>query len=190
MQFLRVFVLGIVLVAVAAPSTYAALGSSKTPEEKAAQKAEKEKRESEKLYGKAYQEIAKGQKDLEKGNQKKALKRFRKAMDWSAKAVELQPEYYEAWNLAGFTARKLGDYDRSLTAYETCLELQPNYTPAREYLGEALVELGRIAEAREQLEALRKFGATKEADALAAVIEKAEHGETETAAREPSGKAD
>ena len=187
MQFIRALIMIVALVVVAAPQTHAALGNDKTPEEKAAEKAEKEKKEAEKLYGKAYQEIAKGQKDAEKGNDKKALKRFKKAMGWSEKAVELQPDYFEAWNLVGFTARKLNDYDRSLAAYGTCLELKPDYVPAREYLGEALVELGKIDEAKKQLEWLRKLEATKEADKLEAMIARAVSGDGETAANEKSG---
>ena len=188
MHFIRVLVMSIALAVAVAPSTHAALGQSKTPEEEAAEKTEKAKKEAENLYGKAYQEVAKGQKDLEKGNAKKARKRFEKAGGWSEKAVELQPDYHEAWNLVGFTSRKLGDYNRALSAYKMCLDLQPNYVPAREYLGEAYVELGQLDKAREQLEWLRKLEAKKEADKLAAMIEKAESDDAETVSTEPAGE--
>jgi tetratricopeptide (TPR) repeat protein len=180
MQFIRSLVMIVALAAVVSPPAHAALGKSKTPEEKAAEQADNAQKEAEKLYGKAYQEIARGQKDLEKGNEKKARKRFQKAMGWSEEVVELKPDYFEAWNLVGFTARKLEDYDRSLAAYATCLELKPDYVPAREYLGKAHVELGQLDKAKEQLEWLHKLEAIKEAESLAALIEKAEAGDSDS----------
>jgi tetratricopeptide (TPR) repeat protein len=147
------------------------------------------KSESEMYYGYAYEEIAKAEKDLGKGNEKKALKRFEKAMQWSERSVEFDPKYHEAWNLVGYTARKLGKYDRSLEAYRTCLEIKPEYAPAREYLGEAYVELGKLEEAKEQLAWLKRLNATEEAGKLEAKIAAKEKGEAAPAtASGQSGK--
>ena len=144
--------------------------------------------DAERLYGNAYQEVAKGQKDLEKGNEKKARKRFQKALNWCENAVGYKPDYYEAWNLIGFTSRKLDKYDQSLEAYAKCLEIKPTYAPAREYLGEALVELGRFDEAREQLAWLEKLDAKAGAEKLAAMIAAAEEERTKTASSEGDSK--
>jgi tetratricopeptide (TPR) repeat protein len=141
--------------------------------------------DAERLYGYAYQEVAKAQKDLDKGNVKKARKRFDKAMRWCETAVEYAPDYHEAWNLVGFTARKLDDYEKSLAAYEQCLELKPNYVPAREYLGEALVEVGRLDDAREQLRWLERLAAKEGAEKLAAMIDAAEVEQAKTADSDP-----
>jgi len=117
-------------------------------------------------YANAYEEVKKGAKDLEKDKTKKAKKRFEKALDLTEKAVELDDQYFEAWNLMGYSLRKLGDFEGSLVAYGKCLKINPRYVAARDYLGEALVELGKIDEAREQLAWLTKLEAEKEAGAL------------------------
>jgi tetratricopeptide (TPR) repeat protein len=63
----------------------------------------------------------------------------------------------DIYNLMGYTLRKTGDYATSLTYYTKALQLQPDYRPAREYLGELYVETGDIGKAREQLAALVKL---------------------------------
>jgi tetratricopeptide (TPR) repeat protein len=63
----------------------------------------------------------------------------------------------DVYNLMGYTLRKTGDYATSLTYYTKALQLQPDYRPAREYLGELYVETGNIGKAREQLAALVKL---------------------------------
>jgi len=55
----------------------------------------------------------------------------------------------------GFASRKLGNVEAALVHYREALSLRPDYTRARSYLGEGLVELGRIDEAREQLDLIR-----------------------------------
>jgi Tetratricopeptide repeat len=55
----------------------------------------------------------------------------------------------------GFATRKLGDTDRALAFYAQALTLNPRYTVARAYLGEALVERGAIDAARVELAAIR-----------------------------------
>lgn len=60
----------------------------------------------------------------------------------------------DIYNLLGFTLRKTGDYATSLTYYTKALQLQPDYRPAREYLGELYVETGDIGRAKEQLAVL------------------------------------
>ena len=63
----------------------------------------------------------------------------------------------DIYNLIGYTLRKTGDYATSLTYYTKALQLQPDYRPAREYLGELYVETGNFSKAREQLVALVKL---------------------------------
>ena len=63
----------------------------------------------------------------------------------------------DIYNLMGYTLRKTGDYATSLTYYTKALQLQPDYRPANEYLGELYVETGNIGKAREQLAALVKL---------------------------------
>jgi tetratricopeptide (TPR) repeat protein len=65
-----------------------------------------------------------------------------------------QPDVY---NLLGFTLRKTGDFETSLTYYNKALELRPDFKAAREYLGELYVETGNVAKANEQLAALERL---------------------------------
>jgi tetratricopeptide (TPR) repeat protein len=131
---------------------------STTPEVK--QEEETPRQQAERLYADAYDEVAKAKQDLADGKAKNAEKKFKKAIDRGQRAVELDPKYHEAWNLVGYSARKLKDYDRSLAAYDKCLVLKPDYVPAREYLGEAYLELGKPAKAREQLAWLERVAMT------------------------------
>jgi tetratricopeptide (TPR) repeat protein len=50
--------------------------------------------------------------------------------------------------MLGYAWRKLGDYDQSLAAYATALELNPRNRGALEYLGEAYLDLRRYDDAR------------------------------------------
>src|SRR5438552_3909505 len=64
-------------------------------------------------YRDAWGDVMKGSKELERGNKPGAEKKFRRALERSHEAVSLDSSYAEAWNLIGFTSRKLGDYPGS-----------------------------------------------------------------------------
>jgi tetratricopeptide (TPR) repeat protein len=51
----------------------------------------------------------------------------------------------------GFATRKLGDHEAAMGYYTRALAMNPNYTVARAYLGEALLTEGDVAKAKEQL---------------------------------------
>jgi tetratricopeptide (TPR) repeat protein len=59
-------------------------------------------------------------------------------------AAKGDPSVKEAWNMIGYTSRRLADYDRSLAAYEKALELNPAYSEAIEYRAEAYLALNRL----------------------------------------------
>lgn len=64
-------------------------------------------------------------------------------------------------NAMGFATRKLGNVDAALPYYTRALALDPDYTLAREYLGEAYLAKGDLASARAQLgEIARRRGAS------------------------------
>lgn len=54
-------------------------------------------------------------------------------------------------NYLGYAYRKSGQIDVGLTYYKQALEIDPNYTLVREYLGEALIQMGDISGAKGQL---------------------------------------
>jgi len=87
------------------------------------------------------------------------------------RAVDLKPDYPEAWNELGFALRNQGKYPDSLKAYDEALRLRPDFPEALEYLGEAYVKLGRLDDARRVLDRLRPLDRGR-AQELAEVIEK------------------
>jgi tetratricopeptide (TPR) repeat protein len=117
------------------------------------------RQQAEAFYNDAYNKVAQA-KDLlaeEKPDKKKADKLFKKAIDNADDALKLDANYYEALNLQGFSWRKLGNYKKSLEAYAACLKIQPDYAPAIEYYGQALLESGDTAGAQAQLARLKEL---------------------------------
>ena len=129
------------------------------------------RQQAERYYGDAYDEIAKAKKDLGDSKDKNAEKHFRKALDRARNAVELDSTYHEAWNLVGYASRKLKNYDQAIAAYLKCLGIKFDYAPAREYLGEAYIETGKVAQAREQLAVLERLKASDSVTELKASID-------------------
>lgn len=119
------------------------------------------RQEAETWYNDAYDDVAKAKELLaaESPDKKKAEKMFKRAIDRADEALKRDKDYYEALNLQGFAWRKLGNYKKSLDAYAACLRIQPDYAPAREYYGQALLESGDRAGAEEQLAYLKKLNA-------------------------------
>lgn len=63
-------------------------------------------------------------------------------------AAIANPQMKEAWNMLGYTSRRLGDYEESLQAYERALALAPDYPEAIEYRAELFMLTGRFDEVR------------------------------------------
>lgn len=168
----------------ATPSSSMPSGSSSQSDD-----ANSPRKQAERAYADAYEQVGKGNADLAASKTKDAQKKFKKALDSAQEAVRLDAKYHEAWNLVGYTSRKLGNYDVALKAYETCLDLKPDYAPAREYLGEAYVELGQIDKAREQLVMLDHQEATEEAQTLKSKIDawSSAHPDSAAAAKPAAG---
>ena len=130
------------------------------------------RQEAEGWYTNAYDDIAKAKEALtaETPDPKKAEKLFKRAIDRAGRALEFDKKYYEALNLQGFSWRKLGNYEKSLDAYAACLRIEPDYAPAREYYGEALLESGDLEGAQGQLAWLKRLRAEDLAKQLEAAI--------------------
>ena len=73
---------------------------------------------------------------------------YAQALDFLTKAKQ-QDE--RVLTYIGFATRKLGDVDRAMGFYDKALALNPNYTVARAYLGEAFLGKGDTAAAKSQL---------------------------------------
>jgi tetratricopeptide (TPR) repeat protein len=103
--------------------------------------------------------------EYNKGLQAKAANRFPDAVNDFRRAVDIRPNFPEAWNELGFALRQTGQYTEALRAYEQALRQRPNYPEALEYMGEAYVKLGRLNEARGILTRLKALD-TKRAKEL------------------------
>ena len=73
---------------------------------------------------------------------------FTRSRDRFRVAVESDPTRREAWNMLGYTSRKLGDYEESLMAYDKALELSPGYPEATEYRAELFLLTGRLEDVK------------------------------------------
>jgi tetratricopeptide (TPR) repeat protein len=63
-------------------------------------------------------------------------------------SLELDASVAEAWNYAGYTSRKLGNYEEALAAYGKALSLRPGYPDALEYRAETYLGLHRVVDAQ------------------------------------------
>jgi tetratricopeptide (TPR) repeat protein len=74
--------------------------------------------------------------------------RYQEALTLLARANQNDPRVL---SYQGFATRKLGNVDAALVLYEKALAINPDYTVARAYMGEAFLTQGDAARAREQL---------------------------------------
>jgi len=63
----------------------------------------------------------------------------------------------DAYNWLAYATRKNGDPAGALPIYERALALDPKHRGAHEYMGEAYLQLGNLAKAKEHLAALDKL---------------------------------
>jgi tetratricopeptide (TPR) repeat protein len=81
---------------------------------------------------------------------------FEQAQERFRTVVAADPNMKEAWNLLGYTSRRLGQFEESLSAYDAALKLEPDYPEAIEYRAELYLLTGRLAQAREAFAVLKK----------------------------------
>jgi superkiller protein 3 len=92
------------------------------------------------------------------GRLEAAIERFRQA-------VELDPEYAEAWNNLGNALAEAGRIAGAIYALRQALEIAPHYADAHYSLAEALEEHGRCHEAQPHWKAyLRQEAVGERAD--------------------------
>ncbi len=72
------------------------------------------------------------------------------------KAISLNANYAEAYNMLGYCTRKLGNATEAFTYYDKALSLKPNFPEAREYYGEAYLQAGDLTKAVQQYVLLQK----------------------------------
>lgn len=101
---------------------------------------------------------------------------FSGAVPLLQKVVREEERNADAYNLLGYSLRKLGRYDEALRHYTRALEIKPKHRGAHEYIGETYLALDQPEKAREHLAFLDEdcwFGC-EEYDELKAAIEEYE----------------
>ena len=81
---------------------------------------------------------------------------YEAALSALAIVIKDEPKNADAWNLTGFSHRKLEQFDASKSAYETALSLNPKHERAMEYMGELYLTLGDVEQAEMMLAKLNK----------------------------------
>lgn len=74
--------------------------------------------------------------------------KYQEALGYLARADHSDPRVV---TYIGFATRKLGDVDAALPFYRQALELNPNYSVARAYMGEAFLQKNEPAKAKAEL---------------------------------------
>ena len=74
------------------------------------------------------------------------------------KVIEEDAEHYKAFNMLGYSLRKMGKAKEAIAAYNRALSIKPDYAPALEYRGVAHVMAGNKAAALADLGKLKSLG--------------------------------
>lgn len=80
---------------------------------------------------------------------------LKKATDQLNKVVTQDKRNADAWNLLGYSWRKLDKNKKSRTAYAKALKLDPQHKGALEYQGELFIKIGELDKANANLEKLK-----------------------------------
>ncbi len=67
------------------------------------------------------------------------------------------PQDANAWNLLGFTHRKLGDMNEAAKAYAVALKINPDHLGTLEYQGEMYIQTGKLDMAKANLAKLKSI---------------------------------
>jgi tetratricopeptide (TPR) repeat protein len=97
---------------------------------------------------------------------------YRGAMPLLQQVVAKEPRNADAYNLMGFAVRQSGDANGSLAYYNQALTIDPKHIGAHEYVGQAYLVLGRVAEAEQhlaRLDSLCVFGCAEYRSLKAAI---------------------
>jgi Flp pilus assembly protein TadD len=95
-------------------------------------------------------DYAAGKQAMEKKNWPEAAKRFQQA-------ALRDPDNPDLQNYLGYTHRNLKQFDLAFKHYKRAIELNPRHRGAHEYIGEAYLMVGDLANAEKHLAALRNI---------------------------------
>jgi tetratricopeptide (TPR) repeat protein len=81
---------------------------------------------------------------------------YKNAVPVLQQIVAKDPRNADAFNLLGYSYRKLGDHQKALGYYTQALTIDPDHLGANEYLGELYLEMKDVTKAQQRLEVLAK----------------------------------
>ena len=79
---------------------------------------------------------------------------YQGAVEHLMKAVAARPDDADAYNLLGYTHRKLQNFPAAFASYERALEIDPDHVRTHQYIGEAYLETDNLEMAEQHLRAL------------------------------------
>ncbi len=91
---------------------------------------------------------------MNSAEEKISVKDYQSAIADLRQIVADSPENADAFNLLGYTHRKLKRYEAAEEYYQRALTIEPDHTGALEYLGELYLETNRMGKAKEMLNRL------------------------------------
>ena len=86
-------------------------------------------------------------------------KDYDEAVQWYEKALKDKPDHADSWNNLGFSLRMIGKryLQAAGKAYQSALKVDANHDEALEYQGELFLWWGKLTEANQNLERLKKM---------------------------------
>ena len=91
-----------------------------------------------------------GYRQLKAGQCREAIRSFKRV-------IRVNKQHAMAYTNMAYCYRKLNKYKRAVKLYNKALAIEPNLAEAHEYLGGALLALGKVAEAKKHLAILEKL---------------------------------
>ena len=93
--------------------------------------------------------------DFGRGQQSASIGDWQEAIAYFKKAVAADAKNAEAYNLMGYSYRRMGEADPAFEAYAKALDLNPRHRGANEYLGQTYLLVGDTEMAQAQLAKLK-----------------------------------
>ena len=85
--------------------------------------------------------------------------RFLQAIEAFKKVIAADPTHAMAYTNMAYSFRRMGQHERAIRLYRKALDLQPDLAEAHEYMGEALLTVGKVLEAKSHLAILEGLDA-------------------------------
>lgn len=91
------------------------------------------------------------------GSEQYFAKQFQEAIDTLSKAIELNPQHYEAYDRRGSVYKKLGRFDQALHDFNQALAIDPTFHRAYRNRGHVLRDINLPISALADFEASQRY---------------------------------